>query len=538
MKKRMFSIITALALCLSLGPAWALAAEGEGGPPADAVAKVEKTGQEAAYVDESGFADVFAFNSGNGGATVTLLRDVTLDKRLDIYISCTLDLGGRTLTTTVSSGTGITVYGPYYGVTSVTIKGGSIWADTDEDYAAVSTVGALTLENVTVTNLGGTGVSVTGAGAALTLTGTTAVTGRCGVMIGGSTSLTAGSGVTLEGTSAESPNAALWAGASGVTLNLSPGCTLWGPVAVSTDNPYSDTKRYVKGLLKGERCFLSGGKPVALGEDQQTLPGPVAVGTCTHDPSVCTYAPNEDAQTHTMTCRACGKTDTVNCSFSKYESISTTHHKMTCVCGREEKGAHMLDTKWIPEALSDTSTAIVYVCKSACGYSLQNGVIEHPAQQVQIVYGEAPELGIAATGGLGEVTITWKDEKGSEVSTDNPYRPEGLKTGDTHFLYEVTWGSGASWSSKVFVKVTPAPLSGTPTFGSGQGKALQDVEVTRPESWGEGGTFTWVDEDPAQQVVQGKSYHYVFFSEDGNHYSEGTAVLWAAPSSGGSGGGR
>ena len=68
---------------------------------AELVAKVEKSGSDTVYVEASGLADVFAEDSGNDGATITLLDNITTSKQINVYTdNLTLDLNGKTYTCT------------------------------------------------------------------------------------------------------------------------------------------------------------------------------------------------------------------------------------------------------------------------------------------------------------------------------------------------------------------------------------------------------------------------------------------------------
>ena len=110
--------------------------------------------------------------------------------------------------------------------------------------------------------------------------------------------------------------------------------------------------------------------------------------------------------------------------------------------------------------------------------------------------------------------------------------------GEYHVSWAVAWpdDGGDAIAGSVEVTVTPAALTGKPAFGSGEGKTLGEVEVTYPESWPEGGTFTW-EAGAGTQIVQGTSYAYTYTSLDGNYAASGSVILWAAPSTGGGGGG-
>ena len=64
-----------------------------------AVAKAERDGKVIGYYDASGLADAFARNSGNDGATITLLDNITTSTQIDVGTdNLTLDLNGKTYT--------------------------------------------------------------------------------------------------------------------------------------------------------------------------------------------------------------------------------------------------------------------------------------------------------------------------------------------------------------------------------------------------------------------------------------------------------
>ena len=83
-----------------------------------AVAVAEKDGKVIGYYGESGLDAAFA-NSGNAGATFTLLANVERPSTLSISINCTLDLNGKTIRSTgeyapaldISSGATVTIRG-------------------------------------------------------------------------------------------------------------------------------------------------------------------------------------------------------------------------------------------------------------------------------------------------------------------------------------------------------------------------------------------------------------------------------------------
>ncbi len=144
-----------------------------------AVAKAERGGTLLGYYGESGLDAAFV-NSGNAGATFTLLANVERTSILSISISCTLDLNGKTIHSTgqyesvlsISSGATVTIRGDGT-VTSehgnglsvsgtATLEGGNFISGA-ADYGGVNVRGKLivTGKNVVMRNTGnGNGLSV------------------------------------------------------------------------------------------------------------------------------------------------------------------------------------------------------------------------------------------------------------------------------------------------------------------------------------------------------------------------------------------
>lgn len=88
MKKRIFSILTALCLCLTLLPTAAYAEDGEGETPATKTAEVST---------EKELTDALAHSSNE---TVRLTEDIDISESLTVSRTVTLDLNDRVLTLT------------------------------------------------------------------------------------------------------------------------------------------------------------------------------------------------------------------------------------------------------------------------------------------------------------------------------------------------------------------------------------------------------------------------------------------------------
>ena len=287
-----------------------------------AVAKVEKYGSTT-YV--GALAD--AFTEGNSGATVTLLSEVDLGSN---YIGIrgsstfTLDLNGQT------------VKAADYG--AFNILGGSL---TIQDSG---TGGKIESSNITVSVIGGT----------LSIESGT-VSGFYGVGIYGGT-------VNISGGVISGEEMGLWVHNSGKAV-LSGG-TLIGRIAVSIN---ADASVTLKNLLAEGYAYHRNNLPVTKAEGwvdsntwgevsldtKATLTGTVTVKKCNHTgEGVCEYTPNEGAETHAMTCLACGYAGAAeSCAYSDDYGHDETNHWQTCtLCGGKKTEAH----GWVHQCTSAT----------------------------------------------------------------------------------------------------------------------------------------------------------------------------------------
>ncbi len=272
MKKRIVSIITALALCLSLCPAWAFAAEGDG--PTVAVAVVTKEdGSTTSIVDADALVAAFK-DSGYAGATIKLLTDVEIPDSpadaLTISIACTLDLNECSITSVRAEGT-IQVSTTYY-----------------SDIVTIQGTGA---------------VANTGAGPALKIDD-----GHV-ILKGGTYSATQGDAIIISDSSYLT---------MGDLLDNQEGTDPWNAYLDSSDTP-------ITGKL-----------------DEKTLSGPVTVGQCMPHSFSDVFVPDEDTDTHSNPCLACGyKRDTEDCTFDWTPFDDSQWHDGVCtVCKREKRADH------------------------------------------------------------------------------------------------------------------------------------------------------------------------------------------------------
>ena len=268
-----------------------------------------------------------AFTEGNSGATVTLLTEVDLGSN---YISIsgnhtfTLDLNGQTVKATER--------GAFY------ISGGSV---TIQDSG---TGGKIESSNITIEVYGGT----------LSIQSGT-VSGFRSMKISSGT-------VNISGGTISGSDTGLWvSGGGSITIS---GGTFSGVVAVQVNNNASVT---LKDMLATGYAYHRNNLPVTKAEgwvDSNTwgevsldtkamLTGTVTVKKCNHTgEGVCEYTPNEGAETHAMTCLACGYAGAAeSCAYSDDYGHDETNHWQTCtLCGGKKTEAH----GWVHQCTSAT----------------------------------------------------------------------------------------------------------------------------------------------------------------------------------------
>ena len=309
MKRKLFSILTALALCLSLCPTWALASGTTGtetGPwprsndvtaalsedEATAVASVTKTNGEIIYVKN--LADAFDINDmSRSGATVTLLADVTTESSIILsrYVNfaLTLDLNGHTIT---GSSDVITLNAP--GI-KLTIRGsGSITTSAGDAVAIGSSRGNLTLEGGTFSSDAPDGHGVYAEGGNLAITG---------------------EDVTVDRLGATSRSVSL----AGGTYTGNPAITVAG-------------KNPVDLLNNKANAYYRDGEPLVLAELTNPIAGPVTVKACQHPDAG--LNPNNDG-THYRSCIYCPPIVTAAPEPCAYVFPETGDNRNTgsCICG-------------------------------------------------------------------------------------------------------------------------------------------------------------------------------------------------------------
>lgn len=284
-------------------------------------------------------------------------------------------------------------------------------------------------------------------------------------------------------------------------------------------------------LAEGYAFYDENDHLIALEDGQKELPGTATVKQCTHDPNACAYVPAVgDTERHTKTCLACGSSQGEEACTYEYESVDANTHKGVCVCGREKTEEH---TAPAPAVTASGTTITVREECAACGLGTTVGTVTFTF----------PKMAYGQTDGDLAWTRTLPEEYEMLLSVDDGegkrYDPTTLsqKLAELFGDSEMTVGEHTLRVSFPDIEntepcelpftIAPGTLSGTPVFGSGEGKTLGEVEVTLPEGWPEG-TFVWTAGD-GTQVARGTSYAYTFTSEDGNYTAGGSTVLWAEP---------
>ena len=392
-----------------------------------AVAKVEKYGSTT-YV---GNLDD-AFKTENDGATITLLKDVTRATTLAIKVNCTLDLNGHNIKST--NETCLSVYGSF----AVTIQGeGEIIS---EQSHALVCIGTVTLEGGTFT---GNGENFAGVYAntsfILSVTGENVTIQNTG----------GGYGLAVNDATSVQLSAGKYSGAAGAISIVSGSPTLGNLLGHSSDTRYAYFKDTSTTPI-----------PDVLGD--KLLTGTVRVQKCEHDKSVCAYTPNEDADTHAMTCLACGLEGAAESCQLTYTSNETQHTAACETCGRTRTEAHSYGS-WTPQH-SATTVTIQRICES-CKYTKTDGTFTVPAPGQTMQYGKPITLTCSST--LPDATFQWilrsfNDMSTVQESTGASFTPsETLAVGEYRWDARVTWtgSDGETMTKSDYLSVLPAPLS-------------------------------------------------------------------------------
>lgn len=245
-----------------------------------AAAKAERDGAVIGYYGERKLEKAFAKDSGNSGATITMLTDVELYDYLGIYANCTLDLNGKTIRVTHNYDPALSIYNS----TTLTITGnGKVISDT----------GYALFINGNVTLNGGTFIgNGTNAGVYVDSRAILSVSGE-NVVIQGKD----GYGLSVNYAN---------------SVRLSAGKYSGGAAAIAC------LKDLTLGDMLTEGCaYYNGDTPIPLSElaGQKELTGGVfTVKKCGHDG----ITPTDNGNgTHSVNCPYCGNTKAAeNCAYT------------------------------------------------------------------------------------------------------------------------------------------------------------------------------------------------------------------------------
>ncbi|MEY8317927.1 S-layer homology domain-containing protein [Oscillospiraceae bacterium 50-58] len=412
-----------------------------------AVAKIEN-GSTTTYV---GNLDD-AFKTENDGATITLLKDVTRTPVLDIHITCNLDLGGHTITCT--GGTAVSTFGQ----ANVTIQGAGEVVSASG--TALDVGGNVTLKGGTFTGGGSqsAGVNVNDESGSLSVAENVTIQNTGG-----------GYGLAVSNAQSVQLSGGKYSGTAGaiVIVSQSSSLTLGGLLAHSGDTRYAYFDE-------------SGTTPFTGVLGNKSLTGTVTVKKCNHTvEGVCEYTPNEGAETHAMTCLACGYAGAAeDCQYTYTPDSGGEHHITACqFCGRTKTEAHTYGS-WTPEH-NENAVTIRRSCEN-CGYTKTDGTFTAPAHGQTMQYGKPITLTCSST--LPGATFSWSLNGSTAEGTGASFTlPETLAVGS--YLYDVTvkWpGSESNICTKtVIFEVTPAPLTATGATAEGRAyDGTNSVEIT------------------------------------------------------------
>lgn len=260
----------------------------------EAAAKVEKAGRDTIYVEEEHLASVFE-DSGNDGAVITMLADVTRTDGIDININCTLDLNGHIIRITNGDvRTGVN--------TAMTIQGADGSKIISEQANALLVLGNVTVEGGTFVAMQPNycGIYASYENAVLTVTGRNVTVQNMG----------GGYGLGVNAVKSVQLSAGTYAGTSAAIIvsNYSSNGSGVGSLLGHTDEV-----RYA--------YYDESGAPIKGKLSEFMLAGTVTVQPCGHDYA---YVHTEGTYVHNKSCPACG--DTII-------GESCTYADGKCACG-------------------------------------------------------------------------------------------------------------------------------------------------------------------------------------------------------------
>ena len=306
MKKRLLSAFMALALCLTLlpAPAWAAETENNIAVQANTANVAEVTVADGTVTQYAGIVDAFTAAQGAESAAVKLLKDVTIPTNADGYSfgiklesgNITLDLNGRTIQTTGGTSSFAQLEAVFYiegggsSHSSLTVQdkstngGGKIVQPNGGQAINVGSNGTLTVESgiIEVTSSAESAptsyirdkncaVFLTGGGTANILGGT--LTGKQGIYVKNGTLSV--SGGTIHGKNSY----ALWVAENAVTTNKSKVQLSGGSYTTDVTDGYSiwNADGTAAALLASGYRFESGGSESKYSDDTHGVVGDTTV---------------------------------------------------------------------------------------------------------------------------------------------------------------------------------------------------------------------------------------------------------------------
>ena len=419
------------------------------------VAKVEKDGR-VAYVNADELQSVFMENSGNDGAVVTLLDDLTGAIGLIIEINCTLDLGGHTIHSYTDSVAAICVKKSEMGeLATITIKGEGAVVSEASNALSIG-AGKVILEggNFTGRKEGCASINISDEKAELFITGENVTVNASansiglGINFAQTVSLSAGTYSGLENTIMISDNVSF---------------TLGGLLY------HTDRDRY---------AFYSGDQPVTgkLGEKQ--LDGTFTVKLCGH--SDAEYG-EQGTNQHQRNCSACGDHAVLDCEYADYEKVDGQNHKGVCICGREEISPH----DWVYANRGGQKAKDIFLRCNACSGEELVGTVSI-TEDFTVPYGKTKGCILEVTADPSDLVLEnmkWSCRDTGEIdsNTSTCSLPEDLAAGA--YACEFTASCfGNDLNLCVNGTVTPALLTADMVALSAE-SAVYDGSECRPIVW-------------------------------------------------------
>ncbi len=477
-----------------------------------AVAKIEKNNAIIGYVGESGLDAAFAKNGGNSGATITLLANVTRATKLDIQITCDLDLGGHTITCT--GGTAVSTFDQ----ANVTIQGAGEVVSASG--TALDVGGNVTLKGGTFTGGGSqsAGVNVNDGSGSLSVTENVTIQNTGG-----------GYGLAVSNAQSVQLSGGKYSGTAGaiVIVSQSSSLTLGGLLTHSGDTRYAYFDE-------------SGTTPFTGVLGNKSLTGTVTVKKCNHTgEGVCEYTHATSTTTHQQTCLACGKKwDEENCSYADSRcacgstlsvALAGTERLIYDGNPREPGVTVTLDGTKLAEtdygvtyanninAGTDTATVTVkgkenYSFEIKKTFSIEKAEQkDFAATAVTTQYEKNGTFILSTTGGSGDGAVLYRVPENNGVLMVNGDQATIIGVGTvavTATKAESDNYKAATATGKITIEKAPAPAITYPTAGSiAYGQKLSDSALTGGST--EYGTFAW-ENGSMVPAVDNTGYTVVF----------------------------